>query len=158
MPDTSSPTWVGAISALSGVVVGLLSPLVTATLMKKRERESRIETRRDSAREKQNEFQRETLLSLQETSQALIRTAYPPKLAAVSADRFLRVTKLKVRVTDDFIRRICGELQQQYDEFLQSADAFVQTNSVNVMFEIYNRLNDAIGERLRTLNDEDRYA
>jgi hypothetical protein len=146
------------------LILGYVGSLVTEW-----RREQRVDERERAAREA--EFQRPTLLALQETLHRLLRTEalinkavdleheksgtpwaevrWPEDLA--EADRLARseAYMLRVRVKDDQARELAQEIMEGIDIIL--AGSFVQAFAVlNVGFETFNRLNDRVGELLRT--------
>jgi hypothetical protein len=70
------PTWLATIlSVIAGGLLAILAAWIADIRLAARERERRIEERRDHRAIRRDDFQRETLLALQVASQKLLRTA-----------------------------------------------------------------------------------
>lgn len=177
MADASATTntaWISAGSALAGVLIGQFGQVFTSFFTSKRERESRLDARRDAAKQRQNEFQGETLRSLQDASERLFRIAehlhlhnlsfqsrhsvwssgdYPSKLALASGNAYIAVSRYGVRVLDESVRRNVVELLNAYASVRFVGSYSDSTVGLSNIEQELHRLTDLIGARLRALDD-----
>lgn len=184
------PYWSPLVTAILGFASGAILEWARDARAHKREREAQASTRdrereaRDAARRDQRfkwrtDFQRETLLNLQEEAFKLMRTAseahhhdvmalragvpwhkqlYPLDLSDRHFSAAVQTKKLQVRVADEGVRKLVDELKELSGSVLFSRNEEVGEQASAKMALAYDELNDRIGELLRKLeDDEDTY-
>lgn len=191
MPDFGGNTasnWLPLVTAFLGYALAAITELFrdrrahkreieAQAFVRDREREARDVARRDERFERRTEFQRETLLNLQEEVFKLMRTTaemqhsdamalrsgvqwhkqlLPPDLNVRAFSANVQTTKLKVRVADEGVRELVNELKKHATS-VACSDSETAGEQANLrMIQTYGELNDRIGELLRKLdNDED---
>ena len=170
---TSSTAWITAGSTLAGVLFGLFGQFFTSLATVRRERETRKEERRDAAKLRQNEFQRETLLALQEAVNGLRRDSgdidlalnleklrtgkwndhHPLKLINRAEHHYYLVAQYSARVLDEAIRSASLEFQRAFYSFLVAKSEASASIAIQLFRKQQTRMHDLIGERLRALEE-----
>ncbi|HEX7913910.1 MAG TPA: hypothetical protein VF534_38340 [Paraburkholderia sp.] len=168
--------WFPVVTLIVGGALKSIGDFVTHRRTTAREREARREQRRDASRIRQIDFQRDTLLELQDFCQQLARHTgrinFEDSMAFRETDQWGKspvsaeanegsracqagISKLRGRVRNDAIR-------QQVQEF-SSVCAAVATarakdksdSALSRMSTVQDELNEQIGSVLRTLDDEE---
>ncbi|MGC5796580.1 hypothetical protein [Sphingomonas sp. NFX23] len=197
---TSQPATIAAIIALVGVLLTVIvSAITNAKLAKRRsifeqglaaerhkldrdlasekfmdEREARAEMRREAAAARRVEFQRVTLLELQEAMHALVRDTCDAQLDDVRISRDAgewtqgkhhndfsemvrkgqgRTQLLKTRVLDDEIRELVRTIKRSCSASLASESEKASLTSLDEATRAMVDLNERIGQTLRKLDD-----
>jgi|SRR5271170_4786890 len=165
----------GIIIALIGFVSAVLIESIRNKSVHKRERDARDAVRRDALLERRNEFQRQTLLALQDSAMKLMQTTtalhhadlmsyheegkWPTKPYPADTEREnmlanAQTALLGVRVYDDVVRE---RLQQLKDKCtfgtLPFSDEALSRAAMREAGIIFVQLNKRIGEVLRSLDD-----
>ena len=175
MADTSTTTaWIALSGTSFGVLIGFLGQFFAASATTKREREARTEARRDEARQRQNEFQRETLLSLQDSALQLMKlvnvmlayvkarevlkqewnTDYPIETTEQIENEYFNARRLGVRVLDTATRESASKLVDVFGDIFAAEDNAKLYDSVRTFHNSYSGVMKSSGERLRTLEQE----
>jgi hypothetical protein len=178
----SSWTWLpAALTAFGGFATAALSyVLLRSSDARKdertyqREKAARDEARRDAIIERRNDFQRRTLLHLQDAVQASIRNAaqmhhldtmakregkawhsqyYPDDLSDKTLLANTRTTKLGVRVRDENIRILVDQFKSECADVLFSSSEQDGDRKLSQASDSFKLLNDLIGIALRQLNE-----
>jgi hypothetical protein len=189
MPDLGGSTassWLPLVTAFLGYALSAITEFLrdirahkreieTQASLRDREREARDEARRDERFERRTEFQRETLLNLQEEVFKLMRTTaemqhsdvmalrsgvqwhkqlYPADLDERAFSSNVQTTKLKVRVADEGVRELVSELRKDAGSVLMSDSEAAGEQASRRMTQTYDKLNERIGELLRKLDND----
>ena len=175
MTDTSVPVWAVIMTPLAAFIGGLLTPWITVSVNTKREREARREARQEASKDRLREFQRQTLLGLQDAVNALLRSemqiykhncesfdtagirqSLPEVLDVAGMEELAVATKLSSRVRDATVRDAFSQVTTQLEVasetpvgLVQSRDAMQRGVNMGV------RLVELIGERIRVLDEEE---
>lgn len=174
----SPNTWFPVVTLIAGGVLKGIFDWLADSRTAKRERDARFDERREIRRLRRIEFQRETLLELQDvisvfarhTTQAHLRDVksfeetgmwgkalFPDELSEADRLNRVRLLQLRVRVRNPDIRQYSKDAVSIGTSVYMASD---KSDSMNRLTEMSNRisvLHDAIGEELRSLDDiEDR--
>ena len=174
-PDMSAAAvWVTAGSTLLGVLVGLFGQFLLSVVTTKRERESRRDARREAALQRQNEFQRETLLALQDSltdaNESVLRIVGFGKTSQIVTGHWSdeipddmtkdlnhavqRVQKFCARIADGEVRLVGTEMARAMQNMF-IADGERETLRHTVLFHKHRQhLIELSGDRLRALEHE----
>jgi hypothetical protein len=173
--QASSINWFLPIATL---LLGYLTKSVSDWLdfrrTSKREREAREESHRDKLVERREEFQRETLLGLQEELVTLVRTASQMHLEDMKAHRetgvwkrqlfegelsegarlaHARVAVLTVRVRDEAVRNLVADINQGTVGLTLAPTREDAMAALVNMTTAFDKVQKRIGELLRELDD-----
>ncbi|PYV75386.1 MAG: hypothetical protein DMG96_17365 [Acidobacteria bacterium] len=176
----SATGWLPVFTLLLGAGITLVATVITSLLQHRltsqRERETRRELRRDQLAERRADFQRETLIQLQEATTDLSRavgwasgqdeTAFEQTgqwgkrehhtdvdvQANVAMGRTLM---FMVRLRDRPLRDLVEEFRIQVIQVLGSTDKQHSHRSFANMQDEYEKVQRRLGELLRTLDDEE---
>jgi hypothetical protein len=170
------PDWVATILAVvAGGVISMASGWLADRRINKRDRERRREERRERMVMRRNDFQRETLLSLQVAAQNLLRTtgaslhqdtlAYRttgrwqkqqlPELLSDQHLKFVTETMLLAsRIRDERVRELADQLRAKTVQALISSDEATANNRLEVASQAQTDLILRIGELVRELDGE----
>lgn len=139
-----------------------------------REREARREARRDFLEQRRADFQRQTLIELQETCATLLRrtgqahhsdemafkktgewqkTFIPDDVDEEYRNTQARTLVLLVRVRDAEVRQLVEDTKSQCNDVVQSPDRATSRRAASQMLGTYTDLNHRIGVVLRELED-----
>jgi hypothetical protein len=167
-----------AVTTLISVSLGFASSQLAEWLKDRRayerEQASRLSTRRDKQLERRNDFQRQTLLDLQEAVQKIIRNAAKMHHLDIMAQRGgqawhttrfpdgvnngsrldnVQATKLVVRVRDGNIRSLAERFKTECTAVLfadSEQDGEAKLAKAAASFQL---LNDLIGQTLRQMDE-----
>jgi hypothetical protein len=169
MPDWLSTT----LSVLTGGALTIFSGWLADGRLSKRERERRREERRERLAERHSDFQRETLLQLQVSSQKLIRATakmlHQDKLAfrtsgkwqkqlfseGLADEHLLQMTEtmlLSSRVFDDEVRVLADILRENVTAVGGSASETDAESCMLIAGETQTKLLQRIGKLVRELD------
>lgn len=169
-------TWFPVVTLLLGAILKALFDAMTDRRLERRERAARQEARRDAIRLRHSEFQRATLLELQDAIVTLARftgqshyqdlVAYrtegtwqrEPNTEDVS-EGFLKsqqlLSKLRVRVSNDRIRGLTKEVSSACADAVHAPDEKSATLALGRMSDVLSELQENIGDMLRGLDEAD---
>ncbi len=168
--------WFPVVTLIVGGVLKGAGDLVTHRRTTDREREARQEQRRDTARIRRIDFQRTTLLELQEVSQGLVRSTVTLHLEDTEGFRktgdwgktptsevanegaragHAGLSKLQSRVRNEAVRRLAQELSSACTSVTTARSEEHANNAFRQMADAPIELNEQIGIVLRTLEDEE---
>jgi hypothetical protein len=176
---TAINTFSGAVSVLLGFATSWLSARYQNTATVKRERESRLAVHRDQLAERRAEFQRQTLIELQDAVFDLMRATgamhHQDEMAfrktgqwqkqflgdeldqkALMSNR--RTSMFKVRVRDGSLRDMVGKLSNLCAQVAISIDRDHSNGAMMEAGELFEKVQERIGELIRTINDEEQAA
>jgi hypothetical protein len=170
--------WFPVITLIVGASLKALFDSVTDRRTARREREAREEQRTDSTRLRRIEFQRATLLELQETLLQLMRFTYqvhhhdlishhesgawqkgklPEEIDEGSRVALANFNKFRVRISDKFIRQIAKDLSTTCAQIGITPDKQASEQIITRALLLSQDLQEKIGDALRTLDsDEDK--
>jgi len=179
----TSSNWLPVISAavtLISTSVGFISSQLMERSKDRhayeREKEARESARRDNLFERRTEFQRQTLLDLQDAVMKLIRATgemyhidlmasratgkwvkqlFPDELDNRAFSAGVQITVLGVRVRDKSIRDLLAQLKVHTDGVVFAKNQAEAEGSLGKMSDSFAALNARIGEVLRSLDDGD---
>lgn len=186
MEPTATATTIGWLSGALSVLLGFGAKSVSDWFQHKqtlqRERETRDALRRDQLAERRANFQRQTLLELQEAIQDLARatgacSAYDEKVfretgkwqgplrGELNQQVFVanrRVLLLAVRVRDKSLRDAVKNFRQLTNQTetsgldgTDSALRDISTAALQTVIPLVEPIHERVGELLRTLDDEE---
>ncbi len=139
-----------------------------------REREARRAVRRDFLEQRRADFQRQTLIELQETCAVLLRKTgqahhsdemafkqngewqkalLPENVSELFGDAQRRAQVLLVRVRDPEVRKLAEDLKSYCSAVVQSPARATSRRAADQMIITYDELNRLIGAALRELED-----
>lgn len=168
--------WFPVVTLLIGFGTKWIADFAQHRWNARREREARLEQRRDLLRQRAADFQRETLLALQDSSAKLVRATgkshHQDVLAARAggawgrqqlvdnvSDEFFQAqvatSTLRVRVRDDQVRNLALAVSDHCIAATMSTDQRAAERTLLVMSDASIALNERIGELLRNLDDEE---
>lgn len=172
MPDWLATT----VSVLAGGALTIVSSWMSDGRSTKRERERRQEDRRDRTTDRRNDFQRETLLSLQGTAQKLMRNAaacfHQDRMAYkksgtwrlqllpdnLSDNQLLLMTEtmlLASRIRDESTRNLADQLRSLVAAIVESEDEREAASKMKSMAELQVVLVQRIGKLVREIDEAD---
>ncbi len=173
MQSIGPEIWFPVVTLIVGLVLKGLFDFFTERRATKREREARSEERRQTALLKHVEFQRETLLTLQDATakfMGFFGTAYLHDRAAFlqgaswgqallpkDVDQGFHaaevdVNRLRVRISDDKVREMSLALKTAAKNALTAGDMNSADALMSEAAKISISLNERIGELLRNLH------
>lgn len=175
VPEPSTTTWIlSAATLLVGYATKSLSDWLQHRRTAQRELASRAEQRNDQLRLRRAEFQRTTLLELQDAALKLARAAgaanyhdimslrrtgkWQSELLPEQLSEELRLAQaatgtLAVRVRDEKVRQLIPDLKDQTVASALAGDETAARVALTNMTFIHTALNERIGELLRKLDD-----
>ncbi|WP_150792038.1 hypothetical protein [Pandoraea iniqua] len=168
--------WFPVVTLLLGAILKAVFDAMTDRRLERREQAARHEARRDAFRLRHSEFQRATLLELQDAVVTLARLtgqshyqdliAYrtkgtwqrEPNTDDVS-EGFLKsqqlLSKLRVRVSNDRIRELTKDVSSACADTVHAPDEMSATLALSRMSDVLSELQDSIGDMLRSLDEDD---
>ena len=174
-----SQTFLNWFLPIATLLLGYIAKSVTdgvdSRRTSERERIAREESRRDRLVERRTDFQRQTLLDLQEATMQLMRATasinHEDVMASRSTGRYgrqlvgdelaethrlanARVTTLRVRVRDQAVRDLVRDLQENGTLLVMCPSESESTRLFGTLFAVFNNLNERIGELLRGIDEE----
>lgn len=171
------PIWLATtVSVIAGGLLTMLAAWLADQRLTERDRERRREERRERVVTKRNDFQRETLLSLQNASQKLLRNTGASLHQDVMAhratgkwqkqqlpsdlsnDHLLLITEtmlLASRVRDDGVRAFADRLRTQTSVVGLSSGKSDAENRMLAAADTQQALIQRIGEIVRELDEAD---
>lgn len=169
------PNWLATtIGVIAGGVLTMLSAWLADRRLMLRDREKRREERHERLVTRRNDFQRETLLALQNASQKLIRNAGAALVADTLAfraggswraqklpddldsDILRQMTEtllLASRIRNDDVRDLADRLRRHVGEITFASDQNHAENRMAAATETHSQLIARIGQILRELDD-----
>jgi hypothetical protein len=177
MVDIATSTWFPVVTLVAGYLMKAVSERLEHSRILQRERENRRETRRMQLAERRADFQRQTLLDLQEAIQDLARATgaahHEDRMAfkktqvwqrqplgeklnndLLNASR--RCMLLLVRINDDSIRILADSFRNNSLDVSNSpSEKDAQVRMMAAMGDL-ETLHKNIGERLRKLDDDEK--
>jgi len=178
MADPQAVSSINVVLPLATLVIGLVAKPLTdwldARRIREREREARLESRRDQVFERRNSFQRQTLLAMQDKVNELIQLssttwenhrAYlveslkanapiaPPLGSKDFLASLIQAMILAERVRDDK----CRELANKFVETVSNVTSLTAPEDwqrfSDKVYDGFTNLNSGIGKLLRELDD-----
>lgn len=179
--------WFPVITTLGGFFAGWLTELFrdgrtrrreheAAEATSNRERAARDAARREQRFERRTNFQRQTLLDLQDTVQKLLRVTgkmqhldgiahrstgewhkqlYPDDVNNEAHLTNVQTTLLAVRVRDESIRSMAKDLREKCNSVFFSKNEAESERLILAAAAVFETLNERIGERLRQIDDDE---
>jgi hypothetical protein len=175
MPDPAN-SWLPLLSALGGYLTGAITEYLRDRRARQREREARDATRQLQLSERRSDFQRETLLNLQDAVQDLARATgrmhhldemefrrtgrwggnlFPEDLDSAAHEAGVKTLKYMVRVRDDSIRVLMKEFRDHANEATLSTSREKSIQEMQEAIAVSESLHERIGLILRKLDDEE---
>jgi hypothetical protein len=175
MPDITTSNWFPILTLLLGYATKSLSDWLEYRRNTRREREAREAVRRDKLFEQRTDFQRQTLLDLQEACMQLARSVgaihHQDEMAFRSTKKWCkqllsddldegnrlaqaRTGMLGARVRDETIRELIDKFKTYSAEAIDSPTPNDSERAVISMTVVFAELNQRIGEVLRKLDDD----
>jgi hypothetical protein len=176
MPDNSPPLWFPVLTLVIGYGLKSISELVQHRRAASRERDARVAQSQIQLAERRSDFQRETLLNLQEACMQLARATgaaqhqdavayratrqWQIQLLSNELDESCRAAQgrtglLAVRVRDNEVRELVASLKQCAAAITLAMSWEDSNRDMQAMVSTQERLNQRIGELLRRLDDEE---
>lgn len=176
MPEAAIGTgWFPVFTALLGYLTSLFTEFYREKRTSARELESRKATRRLQLSERRSNFQRETLLELQDAISQLARThaqvhhldtmerrksgvwvhQVPEDLNQEAFAAMVKTLQLLVRVHDDPIRQMTQALRTHATGIVTHRMEEDSTRAMKGMLEVIQPLHERIGLVLRQLDDDE---
>jgi hypothetical protein len=176
-PATGTVTyWLPLITALIGFASGGFTEWLRDRRAYKRECDARASALRAQQIERRNEFQRNTLLQLQDSGMRLMQathkihhfdvtmyrkngnhhdTPYPEEVGLELQEANARTALLGVRVRDDRVRALLQEVKDELNEATMFSVSEEHSQScMKLAGEKFVEMNKRIGEVLRSFEDE----
>ncbi|MBN9602893.1 MAG: hypothetical protein J0G33_08175 [Afipia felis] len=179
MADFTTTTWFPVLTLLLGYSAKSLSDWVDFKRTVRREREARAESRRDKISERRNDFQRATLLELQEVAHRLGRMAYqanhydeaafrrdpvnwqkqllPEETSEGFREAQARASLLSARVLDDEARAYLEEFRTCCTGVVFSMERDASRRALGQLDPLHQRFNLHVGELLRNIDSAERH-
>ncbi|HTV86968.1 MAG TPA: hypothetical protein VME63_16330 [Dyella sp.] len=166
-------TWFPVITLILGAVAKGFGDRLSDARKTKAEKEARREQRLDAVQLRRVEFQRSTLLDLQNAMQKLARATgkashedtmafrqtgeWGKNLVSEEADTgslegHTSINILRVRVSDNYIRAVAEKFSRACSRHVHCKSEAESDACINEMFKYMQELNERIGEILRTLD------
>ncbi|EKS29382.1 hypothetical protein [Afipia felis] len=174
MADFTTTSWFPVLTLLLGYGTKSLSDWIDFKRTVRREREARAEIRRDKISERRNDFQRATLLELQEVAHRLGRMAYlanycdettyrrdpenwqkqliPEETSEGFREAQARASLLSARVLDDEAREYLEEFRTCCTTVVFSKQRGVSLRALAELDPLHRRFNSHVGELLRNID------
>lgn len=171
------PTWLATtLSVIAGGALTMLSGWIADQRLTDRERERRREERRERLAIRRNDFQRETLLTLQVASQKLLRTTgrmhhldvvafrttgqwqrqqFPDDLSDDHLRYMTEAMLLASRVRDDEARSLAEQLRDRAAVVGMSREEGEAESRMVAAADIQGALIDRIGHLVREMDEAD---
>jgi hypothetical protein len=175
MPEAvTSAGWFPVATAFAGYAAGFVTEWFRDSRTARREREARAEKRADDLRARRAEFQRQTLLDLQEAMFQLARAAgtlyhqdvmtfrktgvwgrqlVSDEVSEGHRAALARTDMLVARVRDEDIRHLVGQLRTRSGEVSTSRSEADAEGNIAAMMAAQEQANQRIGEVLRSLDE-----
>lgn len=174
-PQTFLNWFLPIATLLLGYIAKSVTDGIDSRRTSERERIAREESRQDRLFERRNDFQRQTLLDLQEATMQSMRATASINHEDVMAFRKTgkwgrqlvgdelseahrlanaRVTILRVRVRDQAVRDLVRDLQANGTSLVMCGSEPESTRLLGTLFGVFDNLNGRIGELLRSIDDE----
>ncbi|HZU33925.1 MAG TPA: hypothetical protein VFB79_22620 [Candidatus Angelobacter sp.] len=174
MVDISFNTWFPVLTLMAGYTMKLVEDRLTHQRTMQRERESRRDSRRIQLAERHADFQRKTLLDLQEALQDLLRACgaiihadamkfretglwgkakVEEEISQKQFDSNRKCILLIVRVADDEIRKKAHEFRQAVMTASNSPDEKTANDRMFATVSQIDNLHELIGKQLRTIDE-----
>jgi len=178
MPETTAANatgWFPVLTLALGFVTASIGEWIRDKRTAKREKLSREEKRRSDIYERKVNFQRETLLNLQEALLNLVRATgesyhqdsmifkqtgvWQKQLLGAELDERYRLAQanisiLTVRVKDEAVRTMVNQLRSLSVSTVSSSSEEAAAQAIKKGSEVMDTLNERIGVLLRELDDE----
>jgi len=171
-PTSSLTYWLPLLTAFLGFASGMCTEWLRDHRTYKRDKEARESSRRDVKVDRQNEFQRQTLLDLQDATMTLMQATsailrsereLDPERNTLSDWKLTELderemqanaltAKLGVRVDDEEVRRLLKKLKDQLLETTLYSSRQGRENAMHKSTFIFVELNERIGEIVRAIN------
>lgn len=172
----TSQTWFPVVTLVLGLVLKSVFDALTDRRTARREREARQEQRQDAFRLRRIEFQRASLLELQEAIQQLARFTGQSNHEYVMAYRtsgtwrkqplteeadqgFLRaqtsVGLLRVRIRDQEVRQLAEQFSKVCVDVVVSTSETAADHALRQITNAITELHERIGAILRNLDDDE---
>jgi hypothetical protein len=169
--------WFPVFTLLLGFAIKFISDAIEHKRALERDRETRRELRRDQLAQRSADFQRQTLLELQDALMDIGRSAgemhhadrmayvksgawqkqrYPEVLSEKNRTAYARTSMLTGRVRDAVVRDLVKEFKDHATNVTACDAPHLSDRAWEEMVSTGQQLHDRIGELLRTLNDEER--
>lgn len=179
MADTTTCATVGwfpVFTAFAGLVTSPILQWLQDRRTSRREHEAREAARREQRFERRTNFQRQTLLDLQEAAMKVIQTTGEMHFQDMMANRTggewrkqlygedldnrdreanAQTTKLTVRVRDEMVRKLVKEVKDASSATLFARSQPEAEQAIQNMATVFEKLNERIGELLRKLDDDE---
>jgi hypothetical protein len=173
MSDLTTASWFPVMTLLIGYGTKSFSDWLQDKRNIAREREAREAARQDQRYERRTNFQRQTLLDLQEASMQLARATgaahhqdemayrttgkWQKQLLPSDLDEGYRLAQtltsmLSVRVRDDSVRQLVKNLKTHSTEAMISANQDDSGRAMTNMASVHEELHERIGELLREID------
>lgn len=166
--------WLPLVTGAAGLISGVVIEWFRDNRTYRREKEARDASRRDNQIERRNDFQRQTLLALQDAVMALMRTvgqghlldlrawherrewhpeAYPNELNLANRDANGQTALLGVRVHDDSVRSLLQRLKSECNGLMGARDREASIDAYNEASALFVLLNERMGALLREMDE-----
>lgn len=173
MPDLGASVW-PAITLLLGYAAKAVEDWVRDNRTYKREQAARLESRRDKLQERRADFQRETLLALQDECWKLQRacgrshhedtlsfretgqwgtTQLSEEANTGAFESTKNIGRLRVRVHDENVRSLAAQMTSKVSETLLARSKEDADLRLSESMEIAKELNERIGFLIRSIDD-----
>ncbi len=178
MPDPQTASSINVILPLATLVIGLVAKPITDWLdsrrIREREREARLESRRDQVFEGRNTFQRQTLLALQNEMNELVQISSTTwenhraeiekslkaseAIAPAPVSKELRVSLIQAMILAERVRDDrCRELANKFIETVGIVTSLTAPEQwaefSDKLYDALTNLNRCIGKLLRELDE-----
>jgi hypothetical protein len=177
MPDSTTATsLVPLLSAFGGYLIAAVTEYLRDQRARTREREARAEARKLQLFERRSDFQRETLLTLQEAVLQLARAAgrahhldemefrktgkwggnlYPEDLDNAAHDASVKTLMYMMRVRDDDVRELMKKFREHANQVGICRSREQSTQAIQEAIAVSEPLHERIGLILRKLDDDE---
>jgi hypothetical protein len=166
--------WLPLITAFGGLVSGVILEWLRDKRTYGREREAREAARRDARTQKRNEFQRQTLLDLQDSVMKLMQTTaaahqsdmtqygkngiwqkvrYSDEINKDSQFANAQSAILGVRERNDDVRELLQLLKSETTTVVRAKSREESEKAIQSVGRLFVSLNDQIGRVLRSMDD-----
>ncbi|MET4675887.1 MULTISPECIES: hypothetical protein [unclassified Luteibacter] len=163
-------TWFPVITLILGAALKGMGDFILEGQKAKREIQARLESNAETRRARAVDFQRETLLDLQEALQGMARATgrtnfedimnyratkkwQSTRLSEDASAKFqefaVKVTRLRVRVEDDETRNMTAEFSNRCTSVSRASDENDSDLKLAEAIQVFSKLNERIGDLLR---------
>jgi hypothetical protein len=170
----ASSLWLPLLTFVGGFVAKSIQDWLQDRQTAMREREARLEARRDTYFAKRAEFQRETILGIQDVAQKMIRNAgqlsmhdiewhirsslwqekpLPAEIDQAGLEQNAMMNKLAVRLADGEARRLVQSFRDACTRVGLASKPAYSKSALREAGEQHLELNARLGELLRSLDD-----